>query len=58
MTISAKVFDMRVNNDPHGKSGRQKSAGKKPAAKKPAAKNRPLVTKTAGIINITDKPSV
>lgn len=31
---------------------------KKSAAKKPAAKNRPLVTKTAGIINITDKPSV
>lgn len=53
MTISAKVFDMRVNNDPHGKSGRQKAAGKKPAAK-----NRPLVTKTAGIINVTDKPSV
>ena len=34
MTISAKVFDMRVNNDPNGKSGRQKAAGKKPAAKK------------------------
>ena len=31
---------------------------KKTGCQKPAAKNRPLVTKTAGIINITDKPSV